>query len=84
MAKAYDKKEDCFVEQFNNYPIDKKTNKRIEVYCLLYVLNYFTEDIFNLLFIDVHVCVRERERVNHLFLLKIYRSFLLIEITGLW
>jgi len=62
MAKSYDKKEDCFVEQFNNYPIDKNTNKKIEVYCLLYVLNYFTEDLFDLSFINVYVCVRGRGR----------------------
>ncbi|KAL6255709.1 hypothetical protein P5V15_012952 [Pogonomyrmex californicus] len=32
MADAYDKKKDCFVEQFNNYPIDTKTNKKIKDY----------------------------------------------------
>ncbi|XP_012528718.1 membrane metallo-endopeptidase-like 1 [Monomorium pharaonis] len=32
MADSYDKKEDCFVEQFNNYPIDKKTNEKIKNY----------------------------------------------------
>ncbi|XP_011169896.1 membrane metallo-endopeptidase-like 1 [Solenopsis invicta] len=32
MAGAYDKKEDCFVEQFNNYPIDQKTNEKIKNY----------------------------------------------------
>ncbi|XP_018346007.1 PREDICTED: membrane metallo-endopeptidase-like 1 [Trachymyrmex septentrionalis] len=32
MAEAYDKKENCFINQFNNYPIDSKANKKIEDY----------------------------------------------------
>ncbi|XP_018365608.1 PREDICTED: neprilysin-1-like [Trachymyrmex cornetzi] len=32
MAQAYDKKENCFINQFNNYPIDSKTNKKIKDY----------------------------------------------------
>lgn len=40
MAQAYDKKENCFVKQFNNYPIDSKTNKKIKVYCITVYLNY--------------------------------------------
>lgn len=32
MAYAYDKKKDCFVEQFNNYSIDIKTNEKIKDY----------------------------------------------------
>lgn len=31
MASSYDKKQDCFVNQFNNYPVDKRTNQTIEV-----------------------------------------------------
>jgi len=37
MVQAYDEKENCFINQFNNYPIDSKTNKKIEVHCLLYI-----------------------------------------------
>ncbi|XP_011861287.1 PREDICTED: neprilysin-like [Vollenhovia emeryi] len=32
MAEAYGKKAECFVEQFNNYPIDKATNYKIKNY----------------------------------------------------
>lgn len=37
MADAYDKKQDCFVEQFDNYPIDTKTNRKIKACCSLYI-----------------------------------------------
>ncbi|XP_011689427.1 PREDICTED: neprilysin-1-like [Wasmannia auropunctata] len=32
MADAYGKKAECFVEQFNNYPIDKESNYKIKDY----------------------------------------------------
>ncbi|XP_018055731.1 PREDICTED: membrane metallo-endopeptidase-like 1 [Atta colombica] len=32
IVQAYDEKENCFINQFNNYPIDSKTNKKIEDY----------------------------------------------------
>ncbi|KAL0099287.1 hypothetical protein PUN28_020096 [Cardiocondyla obscurior] len=32
MAKSYDKKKECFVKQFNNYPIIKETNETIKDY----------------------------------------------------
>ncbi|XP_032679462.1 neprilysin-2-like [Odontomachus brunneus] len=32
MAEAYNKRAECFVEQFNNYPIDKMSNKKLKNY----------------------------------------------------
>lgn len=41
MAEAYGKRAECFVNQFNNYPIDKVSNKKIKVRYLSYVNQLF-------------------------------------------